>query len=192
MLMNENDRAAPSRPYYLSLFELLLLGMLAALIVVANVALRFPIRMPGHSGIVWMALLVIARAIVPKHGASSFAAALSGVLAALMGVGDKGAVNTLLSYAAAGIGVDVVYALGRAAERPAVCAAAGAVGNLAKLGVKVLLELWIGIPTGFVLLGRLYPFVTYAVFGIAGGYLGFLVLRALRRAGFFAYLAERR
>jgi len=179
--MNENDRTTLAAPHYLTLFELLLLGMLGALVVFANVALRFPIRMPGHSGIVWMALLVIARVTV-----------LSGVLAALMGVGDKGALNTLLSYAAAGVGVDVVCALVRAPERAAVCAAAGAVGNLAKLGVKVLLELWIGRPTGFVLLGRVYPAVTYTVFGAAGGYLGFLVLQALRRAGFFAYLAERR
>ncbi|MFN8625367.1 MAG: hypothetical protein U0587_05225 [Candidatus Binatia bacterium] len=187
-----SERAAPSPTHYFSLFELLLLGMLAALVVVGKVALRFPIRMPGHSGIVWMALLVVARAIVPKHGASSCAAGLSGLFAALMGVGDKGALNTLLSYAAAGIGVDAVCALARVPERPAVCAVAGAVGNLAKLAVKVLLELWIGIPTGFVLLGRIYPAATYVVFGAAGGYLGFLVLQALRRAGFFAYLAERR
>jgi hypothetical protein len=72
------------------------------------------------------------------------------------------------------------------------CAVAGLVGNLAKLGVKVLLELWIGIPTGFLVLGRTYPALTHTVFGLAGGYLGALVLAALRRAGFFAYLAARR
>ena len=42
------------------------------------------------------------------------------------------------------------------------------------------------------LLGRLYPALTHALFGLAGGYLGFLVIRALRRAGYFAYLAEKR
>lgn len=189
--MNETEKT-PSAPHYLSTFELLLLGMFAALIVVANVALRFPIRMPGHSGVVWMALLVIARAVVPKFGAGTLAAVLSGVLAALMGIGDKGPLDTLLSYAAAGVGVDVIVAVVGAPERLVVCALAGAVGNLSKLGVKVLLELWIGIPTGFVLLGKLYPAVTHLLFGLAGGYLGFLVLKALRRAAFFAYLAERR
>jgi hypothetical protein len=29
-------------------------------------------------------------------------------------------------------------------------------------------------------------------FGLAGGLVGWLVLKALRRAGFFAYLAEKR
>lgn len=179
-------------PHYLSTFELLLLAMLSSLVVVSNVALRFPIRVPGHSGVVWMALLVTARAVVPKVGAAAVAAIFSGVAAALLGVGDKGPLDTLLSYAAAGVGVDVVIAAARRADSVAGCMAAGAAGNLAKLGMKVLLELWIGIPTGFVLIGRLYPALTHAVFGLAGGYLGFLVVKALRRAGFFTYLAERR
>ncbi len=187
--MHKDPKAAP---HYLSTFELVLLAMLSSLVVVSNVALRFPIRMPGHSGMVWMALLVIARAVVPKAGAATVAAAFSGVAAAVLGVGDKGPLDTLLSYAAAGVGVDVMIALVRPVESAVACMAAGAVGNLAKLAVKVLLELWIGIPTGFVLIGRLFPAFTHTVFGLVGGYLGFLVVKALRRAGFFAYLAERR
>jgi hypothetical protein len=33
---------------------------------------------------------------------------------------------------------------------------------------------------------------TNSVAGVLGGLLGWLILRALRRAGFFAYLAEKR
>ena len=184
--------SAASTHRYFSTFELLLLGMFAALIVAGNFALRFPIRMPGHSGIVWMALLITAATVVPKRGAATTAAGLSGILAAFVGIGDKGPLDTVLSYAAAGVGVDVVLEILRGRGRAASCVIAGAVGNLFKFAVKVLLELWIGIPTGFVLLGRLYPAVTYLLFGLAGGYLGFLVVEALRRAGFFAYLAEKR
>jgi hypothetical protein len=177
---------------YFSLFELLLLAMLAALIVVANLALRFPIRMPGHSGLVWMALLVTGASIVPKRGAATTAGCISGLLAAFVGIGDRGALDTVLSYAAAGVGVDLaMMVLGRGA-RAVPCVVAGALGNLLKLGMKVMLDVWIGIPTGFVLLGRLYPAATYTVFGLAGGYLGFLTVSALRRAGFFAYVAEKR
>jgi len=45
------------RPYF-STFELLLLALFATLVVVGNIALRLPVKMPGHSGVVWMALLV--------------------------------------------------------------------------------------------------------------------------------------
>jgi hypothetical protein len=175
---------------YFSTFELLLLAVFAALVVVGNVALRLPVKMPGHSGVVWMALLVTARGVVPKLGAPSTVGLLSGVLAAFVGVGDKGGLDTLFSYTAAGAGVDLVAWL--APPGALTCAVAGLTGNLAKLGVKVLLELWIGIPTGFLVLGRTYPALTHTVFGLAGGYLGALVLAALRRAGFFAYLAARR
>jgi hypothetical protein len=176
------------RPYF-STFELLLLAVFASLVVVGKVALRLPLKIPGHSGLVWMALLVTARGVVPKLGAASTVGALSGLLAALVGAGDKGGLDTFASYTAAGAAVDVV-ALGPPGALTAVLA--GLAGNLAKLGVKVLLELWIGIPTGFLILGRTSPALTHTVFGLAGGYLGFLVLQALRRAGFFAYLAGRR
>jgi hypothetical protein len=177
------------RPYF-STFELLLLALFAALVVVGNVALRLPVKMPGHSGVVWMAVLVTSRGVVPKRGAAATVGLLSGVLAAFIGVGDKGGLDTFASYAAAGVAVDAVVALGPASALTA--AVAGLAGNLAKLGVKVLLELWIGIPTGFLVVGRSFPAATHAVFGLAGGYLGFLVLGALRRAGLFTYLAGKR
>lgn len=178
------------RRSYFSTFELLLLALFAALVVVGNIALRLPVKMPGHSGLVWMALLITARGVVPKLGAASTVGLLSGLLAAFVGVGDKGGLDTLVSYSTAGAAVDLVAAL--APLGALTSALAGLAGNLAKLGVKVLLELWIGIPTGFLVLGRTYPALTHAVFGLAGGYLGYLVIEALRRAGFFAYLAGRR
>ncbi len=178
------------RRVYFSTFELLLLALFSALVVVGNVALRLPVKLPGHSGLVWMALLVVARGVVPKFGAASTVGLLSGLLAAFAGVGDKGGLDTLLSYTAAGAAVDLVAA--GAPPHALTSALAGLAGNLAKLGVKVLLELWIGIPTGFLILGRSYPAATHAVFGVAGGYLGYLVLEALRRAGFFASLAGKR
>src|SRR5512139_1865188 len=112
--MEREEHTAPVVPY-LSTFELLLLAMLSALVVVANLALRFPIRMPGHSGIVWMALLVTARGVVPKPGAGVITGSFSGILAAFLGIGDKGALDTLLSYTAAGAAIDV--AMGRVAWR---------------------------------------------------------------------------
>ncbi len=41
-------------------------------------------------------------------------------------------------------------------------------------------------------LGLARSLVSYIIFGALGGLLGGLTLKALRRAGFFTYLAERR
>lgn len=175
-----------------STFELLLLATVAALIVAATVALKLPLKLPGHSGLVWMALLVVARRIVPKPGAAAVTGLLSGAVAIFLGTGDKGALDTFLSYAAAGVGVDAVLSLAGPGAGAGPHALAGMAGNLAKLGVKIALEVTVGIPTGFILLGRLYPTLVHIAFGLLGGWLGFLVVQALRRAGYFAYLAERR
>jgi len=174
-----------------STFELLLLGLLSSLIVVANVALHLPLKLPGHSGIVWMALLVIARIIVARPGAEATAGAFSGGLAALLGVGDLGALVTFLSYASAGVGVEIAARL--LPRRGALgCAAMGAAGNLAKLGTKLAIHLALDVPAGFVLLGAALPAATHLAFGLAGGFLGHLAIVALRRAGFFASIAEKR
>jgi hypothetical protein len=177
------------RPYF-STFELLVLALFGALVVISNAVLRLPVKLPGHSGVVWMAVLVTARGVVPKIGAAATVGLLSGLLAAFLGVGDKGGLDTIGSYTAAGAAVDLVVACLPASALTS--AIAGLAGNLAKLGAKVLLELWIGIPTGFLVGGRTFPAATHTVFGLAGGYLGYLVLGSLRRAGLFTYLAGKR
>lgn len=186
---------AATRPWFTT-FELLLLGMFAALVVLSNVALRLPVRMPGHSGVVWMALLTTVRVAVAKPGAGLATGVLSGLLAMLLGVGDKGALNTLLGYSAAGLGVDAVLSLVGAgasgARRVVSCAVAGLAGNLAKFSVKLLLQVLVGVPVGFVMVGESFSLATHTGFGLLGGVLGALVLGGLERAGYFAYLRARR
>jgi hypothetical protein len=65
-------------------------------------------------------------------------------------------------------------------------------GHFCKFLVKWGLGAITGAPVGFVALGLLKAVIGYIVFGALGGLLGALTLRALRKAGFFAYLAEKR
>jgi hypothetical protein len=69
---------------------------------------------------------------------------------------------------------------------------AGDNGLQAKFWVKWLFGIVSGVLVGFVALGLAKALVGYVVFGAIGGLLGGLTLLALRRAGFFAYLAEKR
>lgn len=176
----------------LSTFRLLLLVLLAALVVVAKVALRLPLQMPGHSGIFWMAIVIVAAGIVPRFGATSLVGLTSGILAAFLGLGDFGALNTLLSYTAVGVGADLALLLLRNPENLLVATLVGVFGHVGKFLVKWGLSVAMGAPAGFVALGEARALVGYIVFGAIGGLLGGLTLKALRRAGFFAYLAEKR
>jgi ABC-type thiamin/hydroxymethylpyrimidine transport system permease subunit len=109
------------RDRYFSTFQLILLALLAALSVVAKIALRLPLQLPGHTGIFWMAIVIVAAGIVPRVGAASLVGLTSGILAAFLGLGDFGALNTLLSYTAVGVVADLgLVLLGRRPENLAV------------------------------------------------------------------------
>jgi hypothetical protein len=175
-----------------STFQLFLLGLFSALIVVAKIALRLPLQMPGHSGLFWMAIMIVAARVVPRRGAASLVGLTSGILASFLGLGDFGALNTLLSYMAVGVGVDLALLLLRNPENLVAAALIGALGHMGKFLVKWALGVLTGAPLGFVALGLLRSLVGYIVFGALGGVLGALTILALRKAGFFVYLAEKR
>ncbi len=178
---------------YFSTFQLILLALFAALVVVAKIALRLPLQLPGHSGIFWMAIVIVAAGSVPKVGAASLVGLTSGILAAFLGLGDFGALNTFLSYTMVGVGTDLaLLLLGWNPEDLVVAALAATLGHMGKFLVKWGLATLAGAPAGFVALGQMRALVGYLIFGALGGVLGALTLRALRQAGFFAYLAEKR
>ncbi len=177
---------------YLSTFQLFVLALFATLVVVAKIALRLPLQLPGHSGIFWMAIVIVAAGVVDKPGAASVVGVTSGLIAGFLGMGDFGALNTFLSYTLVGVGTDLALLLLGDPENPIVAALAGMLGHLAKFLVKWGLSMLAGAPVGFVALGLARAVVGYIIFGALGGLLGAFTLKALRRAGFFAYLAEKR
>lgn len=177
---------------YFTTFELILLALFSALIVVAKIALRFPITLSGHSGVFWMAIVIVGAGVVPKRGATALMGVTSGLIAAFLGMGDFGALNTFMSYSLVGIGTDLALWLLRDPENLVAAPVAAALGHLAKLLFKWFFGIVTGTPVGFVALGLAKAIVGYVVFGALGGLLGALTLRALRRAGFFTYLAEKR
>jgi hypothetical protein len=113
-------------------------------------------------------------------------------LAAFLGMGDFGALNTLLSYTLVGIGTDLAFWLLQSPENIVAAMLAGAIGHLGKFLVKWVLGMVSGAPLGIVALGLAWSLVNYTGWGALGGLLGALTLKALRRAGFFSYLAEKR
>jgi hypothetical protein len=180
------------KSHYFSTFQLILIAFFAALVVVAKIALRTPLQLPGHSGIFWMAILIVSSRVIPRRGAVSLVGLTSGILAAFLGLGDFGALNTLLSYTMAGVATDLALLLLGNPENVVVAVMAGVFGHLGKFLVKYLFGIISGAPVGFVALGLLRSLVFYVIFGALGGILGALTLVALRKAGFFAYLEEKR
>mgnify|MGYP001391920303 CR=1 FL=1 len=188
-----SDTQSPAKERYFSTFQLILLALFAALVVVAKIALRLPLQLPGHSGIFWMAIVIVAAGVVPKVGATSLVGITSGLIAAFLGMGDFGALNTFLSYTMVGVGTDLaLLLLGRKPENLVIAAIAAMFGHFCKFLVKWGMGVLTGAPVGFVALGLARAMIGYVVFGALGGLLGALTLQSLHRAGFFSYLAEKK
>lgn len=165
-----------------ALRELVLLALIAGLLVLSKGLFRISIHVPGHTGIFWMALLVIAKGIVRRNGAGTLVGVVSGLLAVMLVPGQEG-IFTWIKYAAPGIALDFLgMALPGGFAKPAQAAVMGALGNLAKLAAGYLLAVALGLPASFIVLGLGLSAVSHAAFGAAGGALGALLLQRLYRA----------
>lgn len=178
---------------YFSTFQLILLALFSALVVVAKISLRTPLQLPGHSGIYWMAIVLVTARVVPKPGATTIVGITSGIIAAFLGMGDFGALDTFLSYAMIGVIADLVLIfLGGNPELLGVAVFVGILGHLGKFLIKWLFGLVSGAPLGFIALGLARSLIGYVLFGALGGVLGWVTIKTLRKAGFFSYLAEKK
>lgn len=177
---------------YFSTFQLILLALFAALILIAKIALKTPLKLSGHSGVFWMAILIVASQVVPRRGAASLVGLLSGIMASFFGLGDFGFLDTFFSYLMIGVFTDLALWIVGSPENLAAAGLAGTLGHLGKFLVKWGFGALTGAPLGFVALGLLNSLLGYIIFGALGGLLGGLTVKALRRAGYFAYLAEKK
>jgi hypothetical protein len=116
----------------------------------------------------------------------------SGLLASLIGVGDFDQLITVL-FLCNGLrryrsGSDAVGQSGKRGQR----LPGGYDRSFEQVPGQMALWAIEWDALGFVALGLARSLARYAIFGTIGGLLGGLTLIALRRAGFFAYLADKK
>lgn len=146
---------------------LLALGVLAA---VAHASFRFPLHLPGHHGLEWMALLVLARQLSSYRWAATVAAsgAAAASLLPVLGFHDP---LTPVTYLAPGLVVDLLCLAVPLAWRHS-AAFLGIAAALAYAS-KPLLQ-WagaevFGLPAGALSQGLGYVIAMHMLFAFAGG-----------------------
>jgi hypothetical protein len=176
--------AAPTRTVWgLSLRSRIVIALVAAMIVTAKFYFRVPIGVPGHSGVFWMALLLIGVGMVRRPGAGTLIGFLSGILAIAVLPGREG-ILIGLKYFAPGVVMDIMWTtFGGRFDRVAVAVLAGAAANVAKLTTSYVIGLLAGIPHGYLALGLGIAATTHLFFGGLGGWVGCITLRKLERTG---------
>ncbi len=163
--------------------EAVLVALVSALVIMSKVVFKMPIHVPGHSGVIWMALYVVGRGLIRKPGAGLMIGIVSGILATAFNPGSMGLLVGV-KYLAPGIVLDAVAIASRERlDDPVVGVIAGVLGNLAKLSAGVIVAVLLGLPAGFIVVGLAYSAVTHVVFGAIGGWLGSVVLSRLDRHG---------
>lgn len=170
-------------PWGLPLRARIMVALIAALIIASRFYIRLDVKIPGHSGFYWMALLLIGASVVARPGGATLIGLLSGVLAMILIPGKEG-VFTIVKYLAPGLVVDLlVPVLGGRLDRPVPAAIIAACANLSKLIVSLVIGRIAGIPSGFLALGLGFAATTHVFFGALGGLVASWVIGKLIRAG---------
>ena len=154
----------------LSITSLVLLGCVAGLL---HVHLRYPMNIPGHHGIEWMALVMFGRLLSNHRFAAGILAsgAASSYLVQSPFFNLAHDVKPALIFLLSGIFVDVFYRF-RISRLPMIVNAAGiaALAFVTKPAVMYALYIFTGMSVGMFIKHPDYlPFVSHLVFGAVGG-----------------------
>jgi len=162
----------------------MLIALVAALCMLAKQLLRIPVNVPGHSGVLWVALFVICRGLINKRGTGVLLGIVAGVLAQFAGFGHQGPFEWT-KWLAAGIVLEVLtLAIPGDLRDWGKAAVVGAALHLGKLAALTLAGLILRVPVALLLLGLGWSATTHVIFGAIGGLLGALALRELRKVPF--------
>ncbi len=160
-----------------------LLALVSGLIIATRIAIRPPIRIPGHSGLLWMGLILVGIGVVRRPGAGTMIGIVTGLLATVMYPGRLG-IFVGVRYLIPGIVADLLFALfGGQLNRAWVAMIIAASANMAKLAVNYFVGLTLGIPAGFLAAGLGVASTTHLVFGALGGLAASAVLNHLQSTG---------
>lgn len=163
--------------------ELTIIALVAVMVVVAKIALRMPIKVSGHAGVLWIAALIVGRAAVRRPGAATLMALLGGTLVAIFSPSDGGLVFTVAKYVIPGIILDVLAPLfGDRFDVIPYAMIAGAAAHAGKVAVDLVQGFAFGIRGPVLLAGLTAELVSHIAFGALGGLIAALLVRTLIRA----------
>lgn len=145
--------------------------------MIAHAGINLPLKLPGHHGLEWMALLMFARTVAPSTWAATVAATSAAGFASVPVWGFHE--STIgLSYLLSGLVVDSLYRVIRL-HGVTFAACCAAVAHAAKPLWKWAAVSGAGASFGSIEAGVGYALLTHLAFGLVGGAAGALAGHAL-------------
>ena len=164
----------------MNLTDVLRLSMFGTLTSVARFLLQFPIGIPGHTSVFWMAILIVGKGLIPKAGAGTIMGIVSGILAVAFGLGKEGPLLALKCIVP-GVFLDILAVMFfNKLESMWVSGIIGALISFSKLLASVVLGIILEIPMVFLAVGFGYASLLHVIFGAVGGVIGAVLIKRLK------------
>lgn len=174
-----NATEAPGSVFASPRLELAFLVSLGVLVVVAHASVNWPLKLPGHHGLEWMALLMFARTMSNERWAALIVAT-SAAGVSYVPIWGFHETSIGLSYLLTGFVADTLYHAFKI-RHATLFGLVGAIAHAVKPVWKWLASFGWGIEFGSVAAGVTTPLVTHLAFGFVGSVAGALAGLALRQ-----------
>lgn len=147
---------------------------LGALIALSKL-IRIPIHVPGHSGLIWIAILTLGCLLIKKRGSGTLMGVTAGFLAYVFGIGNEGPF-VFFKYFLPGFSMDLIFKLiPKVKEKWYSVALTGAFSHFTKLLVNYVIGTILNLPQGYLLMGIQASFINHGIFGFLGGTVAYMV-----------------
>jgi ABC-type thiamin/hydroxymethylpyrimidine transport system permease subunit len=172
----------------MSLKDSIIVSLFGVLIALSSSLMRIPMQLPGHKGIVWMAILVTCAIIFKKSRAATLASFIAGFLVVVLFPSSDGFLE-FFKFFIPGLTMDIMLLiLPSVAVRWYSVAIIAALSHITKLGVNFVNGMILNLPLGFLTLGLKVAVLYHLAFGFIGGILGFVIAKRLEKHGYLKKL----
>lgn len=175
-----SSSSEPAAPLTRESAEWLMLIGLGLLAVTLRASVNLPLKLPGHHGLEWMAILMFARVMSDAPRAATVVAGSAAALSWLPVWGFH-AGGMEWGFLLSGLVVDGGWRVLRARATVALALLAAAAHGIKPL-FKYALVLATGAQFGSLESGFAYPLVCHLLYGVVGGAVGVVAGKALREA----------
>lgn len=166
-----------SRQGYRLAAQVLFLVFVGGMVAASRRYVDLHLGVPGHTGVLWMFLMVLGYGAVKRPGAGLVMGCSAALWGEVFGL-SHGLPYNLLLYGAPGLTMDVAARLFRSdLAHPLASTVAGAAAHSAKYLFVVAYAMALGLPANLLTMGIARGLGYHVLFGAVGGLLGGLALR---------------
>lgn len=147
--------------------------------------IRIPMHVPGHSGLVWIAILTFCCLTFRKMGSGTLAGIVAGFVAVVLAIGNDGPF-VFFKYFIPGLSMDLIFTLiPYVGKRWYLISMVAAFSHWTKLLCNYIIGSILNLPQAFLIFGVQVATINHLIFGFGGGILAYIIYSKTKRLSIF-------